>query len=96
MLKNEIDISVDLLEEKHKLKKYMTHDQVQFFSPDDELVEINYPISQYPEKIKSIDLEKNNEYNGILSGIKGQYLIFSDGSVINIRKYNGYKLEVSF
>jgi hypothetical protein len=96
MLKNEIDLSVDLLDEKHKLKKHLFHNQEQFFSHDDELIEINYPCSQYPEKVKSIDIEKSNEYQGILTGIKGQYLIFGDGSVINIRKYNGYKLELSF
>jgi hypothetical protein len=28
--------------------------------------------------------------SGILAGIKGQYLIFNDNRVLNIRKFGGY------
>ena len=47
-------------------------------------------------KIKSIDLLKINEFQGTLTliGIKGQYLLFSDNTVINIRKYFGFNLNI--
>jgi hypothetical protein len=55
------------------------------------MVEINYPVQQYPEKVKSFNLEKTATISGLLQGIKGQYLIL-DGGVINMRKYSGYHL----
>jgi len=51
---------------------------------------------QYPQKIKSIDFEKQNLVSGKLTGIKGQYLIFEDNSVVNIRKHEGFVLSVDF
>ena len=53
--------------------------------------EFIYPVNQYPEKIKSLNLDKTPTIRGVLQGIKGQYLIFDIG-VINIRKYTGYEL----
>ncbi|MFI8009322.1 DUF2797 domain-containing protein [Acinetobacter sp. ABJ_C1_1] len=55
--------------------------------------EFVYPVEQYPEKIKSLNLDKTPKIRGVLQGIKGQYLIFDIG-VINIRKYTGYELIV--
>jgi hypothetical protein len=55
-------------------------------------LQIRYPVTQYPEKIASLDLEKLQQVGGVLMGIKGQYLIFDSG-VINMRKYAGYHLE---
>ncbi|AJE20914.1 DUF2797 domain-containing protein [Azotobacter chroococcum] len=61
---------------------------------DAEPVEIRYPVESYPGKIVSLDLDKTPMVEGILQGIKGQYLIFDVG-VINIRKYTAYQLAVS-
>lgn len=61
---------------------------------DAETVEIRYPVEVYPSKIASFDLDKTPVVEGILLGIKGQYLIFDTG-VINIRKYTAYQLAVS-
>lgn len=52
-----------------------------------------YPILAYPEKVKSFNLDKHPEVEGVLQGIKGQYLIFDTG-VINIRKYSGYDVQL--
>ncbi|BCE01709.1 DUF2797 domain-containing protein [Marinicellulosiphila megalodicopiae] len=60
-----------------------------------EVVEFNFPVNQYPEKITSLNLDKNPEIQGCLKGIKGQYLIFDTG-VINIRKYSGYELTIEY
>ena len=54
---------------------------------------IRYPVQQYPEKVKSLDIEKLGTIEGKLWGIKGQYLIFDVG-VINVRKYTGYTWRV--
>jgi hypothetical protein len=60
---------------------------------DVDVLEIRYPIEQYPAKIVSFNLDKNPIAEGTLLGIKGQYLIFDTG-VINIRKYTAYQLAV--
>jgi hypothetical protein len=56
---------------------------------------INYPVQEYPEKVSSLSLDKNEVVGGTLLGIKGQYLIFNTG-VINIRSHTGYKIELEF
>jgi len=63
------------------------------YLPAEMMVEIQYPVEQYPEKVKSLNLDKSPLVEGVLIGIKGQYLILDSG-VINIRKYSGYKLDV--
>jgi hypothetical protein len=60
---------------------------------DEKPREFIYPVDQYPEKVKSHNLDKTPIIRGKLQGIKGQYLILDTG-VINIRKYSGYELKI--
>jgi hypothetical protein len=60
--------------------------------PDESVVNIQFPVNHYPNKLKSFNLDKHPEASGILQGIKGQYLLLDTG-VINIRKFTGYELE---
>lgn len=60
---------------------------------DEELVNIQYPVTQYPTKISSHNFDKEPVVEGTLLGIKGQYLIFDTG-VINIRKFTSYEVTV--
>ena len=57
------------------------------------VVDIEFPVANWPEKIKSHNFDKTPEVSGTLTGIKGQYLMFDNG-VINIRKFTGYEVEV--
>lgn len=93
MLKGGAPAAIDLLEEKKKAAGLLPDGMEDFISLDDEIIEINYPVLEYPQKVKSINLEKTPSYEGILMGIKGQYLIFEGGDVINIRKYAGYLMQ---
>ena len=61
---------------------------------DSEVLDIHYPVINYPEKIKSINLDKELGFTGKLMGIKGQYLILDENRVINIRKYAGYQISL--
>ena len=56
--------------------------------------QIEFPVSVWPEKVKSFNLDKQPLIEGLLQGIKGQYLIFDSG-VINIRKYTAYNVQLS-
>lgn len=94
MLKNTIDETIDLVEEKWSLHDQLPQDLTQFFSEDDEIIAIHYPVEKYPTKVTSCSLDKTPVIEGVLSGIKGQYLIFDDGKVINIRKHTGYEVQM--
>ncbi len=96
MLKNEVDDSIDLVEEKWNLHDQLPEDLIHFFSENDEVIEINYPVLTYPTKVKSLSFDKTPTIEGKLVGIKGQYLIFEDGSVLNIRKHTSYFLDVNY
>jgi len=54
---------------------------------------ISYPVAQYPNKIKSLNLDKQPILSGRLTGIKGQYLMFGD-QVFNVRKFSGYQVQL--
>lgn len=60
-----------------------------------EIVSIDYPVIEYPRKIVSWNFDKDTIIEGELKGIKGQYLLFSDG-VINMRKHQGYHIELEY
>jgi hypothetical protein len=93
MLKD-IEPSYDLLAEKENAINALDDSLKEYIWPDNEIMYITYPIINYPDKIKSVDLEKNTHIKGTLVGIKGQYLMFDSGQVINIRKYGGYLVEL--
>lgn len=58
-----------------------------------EAVNITYPVVTVPEKVTSLNFDKQAEIEGVLQGIKGQYLLFDTG-VINLRRFSGYNIEV--
>lgn len=96
MLKNEIDESIDLVEEKWELHDQLPSDIQQYFTEDDEILTNDYPVKLFPTKVKSLSFDKTPMISGKLTGIKGQYLIFEDGSVLNIRKHTSYFIELSY
>ena len=59
--------------------------------PDAKIQVIKYPVQQYPTKVVSMSFDKTPTIEGMLLGIKGQYLIFDTGCV-NMRKHQGYYL----
>jgi len=95
MLKG-ISTDKNLLDIKEQLKNHLSEDLLPYWREDNNIINLNYPVEKYPEKVKSINLEKTPEVSGILSGIKGQYLIFKDGSVLNIRNQSGYMVRIEF
>lgn len=96
MLKNETDDSIDLVEEKWKLEEFLPADLMEYFTEDDHIEVFDYPVIKFPNAIKSVSFDKTTVIKGKLTGIKGQYLIFEDDSVLNIRKHTGYIIELTF
>ena len=94
MLKNEID-DEDLVATRESLKKYIPEEALEYFIASNSETNIEFPVLQYPTKLKSLNLEKTPEYQGVLKGIKGQYLLFEDGTVFNVRNSEGYVVSIS-
>lgn len=58
---------------------------------DQSIQSIQFPISEFPKKVKSYNFDKEPVLSDVLIGIKGQYLIFESG-VINVRKFTSYEV----
>jgi hypothetical protein len=95
MLQNKDLQEYNLTEEKQNACGLLPAELQQYYFADNKIWNMNYPVSAYPEKISSVSFDKDPEISGVLIGIKGQYLIFSDGRVLNLRKHSGYYLEIS-
>lgn len=96
MLMNDF-VHVDLVKEKAKVDALLPGQVKEyFFSNQNDVYELNYPILQYPTKINSLSLEKIPNFKGILIGIKGQYLLFEDGTVFNVRTAEGTIVSIEF
>jgi hypothetical protein len=94
MLTNKKEGEPDLIISKQEAVAKLTEELKQYVTDSKEITQINYPVETYPIKVKSVNLDKTPDFSGMLQGIRGQYLIFNDGQVLNIRKYNGYEIEL--
>ena len=86
---------IDLISQKKSLKKSLPENLTRYFLDDEQIVELKYPQIKNLEKIKSFNIEKLNIIENELIGVKGQYLLFRDNYVLNVRKYTGYNFTVS-
>jgi len=92
MLKNDI-VEADLLQEREALKTHIPKEvEPYFLENNSKVTELNYPVEKYPTKIRSLNLEKTPSFTGKLIGVKGQYLLFENGTVFNVRNNEGYKV----
>ena len=95
MLTNDV-ISVDLFAERQKVKALLPAEvQPYFDSTTPNLCALEYPVLEYPKSITSLSLEKTPIFTGVLMGIKGQYLLFADGTVFNVRSAEGQKVKLT-
>ena len=94
MLKNEVP-SVDLIQERLKAATFLPKEVQEYYrEQNSELVELYYPVLTFPKKVTSLNLDKTPVFQGKLSGIKGQYLLFHDGTVFNVRTFEGYVVKI--
>ncbi len=88
MLTNDVD-DEDLVVWRNKLKPYIPQEAKEYFIENNNETHMEFPVLKYPEKVKSLNLGKTPSYKGVLRGIKGQYLIFEDNTVFNVRSSEG-------
>jgi hypothetical protein len=95
MLKNEVP-QVDLIQERIKAGNFLPNEVRDYYAENNSLLyEFHYPVLTYPKKVASLSLDKTPFFQGKLSGIKGQYLLFQDGTVFNVRTFEGYVVKFS-
>ena len=95
MLKNEVPVA-DLIKERVSLRYLIPKEVQEFFDVEkNDLYKLHFPVLQYPKKVTNLNLDKSPNFAGKLSGIKGQYLIFEDGTVFNVRTFEGYVVKIS-
>ena len=95
MLKGDFE-KIDLIKMKYQLVKNLSLELASYIDNDDSITELKYPQINQLEKIISLNLEKKPDIEGLLTGIKGQYIILDNLYVLNIRKYTGYFLNFNF
>jgi hypothetical protein len=96
MVQNDL-AHVDLVAEKLKLEKLIPAEVQEFYHLEkNDVYQMHFPVLNYPKKVNSLNLDKEPNFKGKLVGIKGQYLIFEDGTVFNVRSFEGYvvRLEI--
>ncbi len=81
---------IDLFEWRARLKAYIPEEALPYFIESTQETHMEFPVLRHPAKVKSLNLDKQPEYTGRLMGIKGQYLLFEDDTVFNVRGSEGY------
>lgn len=93
MLTNNVE-DENLVEWRNKLKHYIPDEAQEYYIADNAETNLEFPVLEYPEKVKSLNLTKTPNYKGILKGIKGQYFIFEDNTVFNVRSNEGHYVSL--
>lgn len=96
MLSTTIENTKALTEQRVRIKDLLHPELQQYLLENEKVVNLTYPIENYPEKIVSLNFDKQTVINGILTGIKGQYLYFDGSKVINIRRHTGYFVNLEY
>lgn len=94
MLKNDIE-DENLVDWRQKLRSYIPEEAQEYFIENNTETHLKFPVKQYPEKPKSLNIQKEGNYSGKLVGIKGQYLIFEDQTVFNVRANEGLVVGIT-
>lgn len=94
MLKNEIE-DENLSKWQERLHSFIPEEAQEYFIENNKETKINFPVEKYPEKPKSLNIKKEGSYTGTLVGIKGQYFIFEDNTVFNVRANEGLVVSIN-
>lgn len=94
MLKGQV-AHEDLLARKREASDLLPEALRPHLSTADTIHEMHYPMLDVPSKVSSLKLEKQPLIEGVLTGIKAQYVILDNEHVLNIRGHAGFEVELS-
>ena len=86
---------IDLVNEKLKCLDQLPEEVKKYIKNDNQTLDIVYPLNKLPENPKSLNIVKTQKFSGKLKGIKGQYLIFENDTVFNIRSNEGIVVNIT-
>ncbi|NPA42455.1 MAG: DUF2797 domain-containing protein [Chlorobi bacterium] len=85
----------DLRDTARLLEPYVPEETRPYLLKEPLYFRFTYPVNRIPSKIKSLKLAQTGAYEGVLTGMKGQYWIFEDGTVFNVRNHEGFRVELT-
>ncbi len=83
-----------LLTEKERAASLLTPELKKYLSANDDITLIDYPVTAPPRQINSLTFDKTPVVEGVLTGIRGQYLMIGHDQVINMRRHSGYLITL--
>lgn len=94
MLEDDFEDDLDLADFRDKIRQYFPENFQNFYNEEGEMWRLDYPYEK-PNSISAFTLDRQPQFEGFLNGIKGQYMSFEGGKVINIRNHEGYVVKLS-
>jgi hypothetical protein len=87
---------MDLVAERDRALQWLPQEVNPYIktTENDATLFLQFPLEQPPAKVKSVNLTKSKMHSGKLVGIKGQYLVFTDQSVMNVRSHEGVSVRM--
>lgn len=85
---------IDLEQEKQNAVSNLPEELRQYVVNDNTISEFQYPVNHLADKLSTLSFDKTPVVKGKLTGIKGQYLVFDNKNVINLRKHTGYEIAL--
>jgi len=95
MLKGQV-AEEDLIERKREAASFLSDELRAYVAPSDTIHHLSFPMLDLPSRVTSLKLDKQPLIEGILTGIKAQYLILDNTNVLNIRGHSGYEVNLDF
>jgi len=96
MLMNDINEDVDLHSLRLKALRLLTPGMFRFKCHDDSIYSFKYPVIKYPDKPQTVSFDRQKVVEGVLLGVKGQYLLLDNNRVINLRRHSGYYVVLDY
>lgn len=81
-------------DERQKALQTFAPEWQPWVQPDAQPWNVHYPVLHYPQKATARGLDRTPSWEAKLTGIRGQYLLFDDQSVFNVRGHEGHEVRM--
>lgn len=95
MLKNGNTTPDNFKEQKINIISKIPPEYTKYIIHNSPITSLEYPLTTTYTKIKSVTFDKQSTISATLSGIKGQYFLFDEGYVFNVRRHTGYNCTLT-
>lgn len=96
MVTNAVNQNIDLDHLRNKALEMLPDELYGYNCSDAVIQNLKYPVHSYPTHPLTINFDTENNIQGVLLGIKGQYLLFDNNRIMNVRRHTGYLAELRY